>query len=158
MGLGLDGEGEEEEGEEGRRRGELGGGERSWRWPTRWGEEEEGRGGSVRAGLGHEWEVGEGCGERKRGRKERREESGKRSRDPKEKVKGSFARWEDPFAKKRKGRRVAARCRGWERKTARAGIRVLEARWAWAGLGYSLALEKHFYFRFLLQKNLAINF
>ena len=34
---------------------------------------------------------------------------------------------------------------GGTRKRAREGIRVLEARWAWAGLGYSLASQKHLF-------------
>ena len=59
-------------------------------------------------------------------------------------------KWRDLNRKRRKGRRVAARGRGWEQKKTRGRIRVLEARWAWAGLGYSLATRN---FIFLLQNN-----
>ena len=49
---------------------------------------------------------------KKRKRKEKRE-------GPKRKKRDQTERWKGLFGKNRKQRRVAARCRGWERKTAR---------------------------------------
>ena len=85
-----------------------------------------------------------GCGEKKKEKEKKRGKGRKeKGRDPKKK--GLRCRWKDLFVKNRKQRRVAAKHRGWERKRARGRIRVLVARWAWAGLGYSLASQKHLF-------------
>ena len=54
-------------------------------------------------------------GEEKKGKKGNK---GKKRKEKKEKEgeRKKKGRWKDPIAKTRKERRVAARCRGWERK------------------------------------------
>ena len=64
--------------------------------------------------------------ERDEGKSKRKKEKKKKKRERglKERNRDQTGRWKGLFVKNRKERRVAARCRGWERKTARAGIRV----------------------------------
>ena len=107
---------------------------------------------------------GRGCVREEEGDREKEgkriKEKGKRKeekgRDLKEKEKDPSVRWKDLKRKREEGRRVAARCRGWERKTARGNPRV----WRLGGLGpgfglLSRALELLFSF---CEINLAINF
>ena len=91
--------------------------------------------------------VREDGGRRKRKeRKGRDKERGERwkSRDLKEKEKGLIWRWKGLIAKTRKGRRVAARCRGVGGKLPGAGLGFWRLGGLGPGLGCSLANSKHF--------------
>ena len=83
------------------------------------------------------WEEEDGH-RKKREEKERRKKK-KGPRDLKENPKDRFARREDRFTKTKKKRRVAARGRGWEGKTARGRIRV----WRQGGPGPVGLLSRH---------------
>ena len=73
-------------------------------------------GARVRGSHGEEEEKGEGIKRiKERGKGEEREGS----RDPIAKQKDFSVRWRDTNLKLEEGRRVAAKHRGWERKTAR---------------------------------------
>ena len=84
------------------------------------------------------------------GREKEKEENKKKKRrwgrDPKENPRDFSMRWEDVFAKRRKRRRVAARCQGVGKEVSRGNPRV----WRFGGLGpvlgYSLAILKTFLF------------
>ena len=82
------------------------------------------------------------CGERKRKEGERRIWS----RDPIANIRGLFWRWKGTIAKREKRERMAAKGRGWERKTARGRIRVWRLGGPGPGLGYSLAILETFLF------------
>ena len=59
-------------------------------------------------------------GDRVRGEEEKeREREGDKSRDPKRICRDLFVRWKDLKRTREEGRRVAAKGRGWEKKTAR---------------------------------------
>ena len=104
--------------------------------------------------------TGSGCGcyeeeGRDAGREQREEEEEKkrekdRVQGHKEKEKGPKCVVGGPKQKKKKKEEGGCKVQGGRRKRARTGIRVLEARWAWAGLVYSLVILK---FIFLLQNN-----
>ena len=57
-------------------------------------------------------------------RKREKKKKEKREKGLKEKEGTPFGRWKDVFAKLEKQKRVAARCRGWERKNTRGNPRV----------------------------------
>ena len=95
--------------------------------------------------------------ERDEGKSKRKKEKKKKKRERglKERNRDQTGRWKGLFVKNRKERRVAARCRGWEQKTARGNqgkTLGFEVRWAWAGFGL---LSRSLKFIFLLQFNLA---
>ena len=87
-------------------------------------------------------------GKKEHGRERRKGKREKKKRETKEKEGGKEKekRWEDPIAKRKKRRRVAARRQGVGKEKSQGETsgnpRVLEVRWAWAGLGYSLASQK----------------
>ena len=126
-----------------------------------WGAGATGSGAEV---AGDRWGAG-GCGlgekvavvrcrvrEGRRQKMERKKEKGERrgrgrgSRDLDEKSRDLFVGWRDWNRKKKEKEEGGCKVQGGRRKSASARIRVLEARWAWAGLGYSLAILKNFYF------------
>ena len=106
------------------------------------------RGGRRRCGGGKE----RPRGEKKKVKKRKEKKRGKRERrGKKERKKGGRA---DSQKGKRRGGWLQ-KGRGWERKFLGGNPRVWRFRWAWAGLGYSLASQIFFSF---CKFNLAINF
>ena len=79
---------------------------------------------------------------RKGEKKRKRKREGERREGEKERKKGVEGR----IRKKEKEGEGGCKEQGGRRKRAREGIWVLEVRWAWAGLGYSLARSNLFFF------------